>query len=254
MWGTAITLYMGLKAISWAGRTVTAPLWKHLAYWFAWPGMDADAFLSRSNPDSPTGGEWTLAVSKFCFGALLVWGIGPLFHRIPLAHGWIGMIGVAFLLHFGLFHLLSCLWRACGLTAVPLMDWPILARTVSEFWGRRWNRAFRDLTHRFLFTPLTGRLGPTVALGAGFLMSGIIHDLVISWPVGAGGGWPTAYFLVQALGILVERSRHGRRLGLGRGGIGRVFCIAVVVLPVPWLFHEAFILRVFVPFLTFVGA
>ena len=50
-------------------------------------------------------------------------------------------------LHFGSFHLLSCGWRFAGVQARPLMDRPLASASVSEFWGRRWNTAFRDLTH-----------------------------------------------------------------------------------------------------------
>lgn len=77
------------------------------------------------------------------------------------------MAGLIFVLHFGSFHLLSCAWRAAGVDARPLMHWPVAATSLADFWGRRWNTAFRDLTHRFLFRPLTRRLGPRAGLAAG---------------------------------------------------------------------------------------
>ena len=46
MWLLAVTIYGALKLTSWLGRgRGTAPAWKHALYLFAWPGMDADAFL-----------------------------------------------------------------------------------------------------------------------------------------------------------------------------------------------------------------
>ncbi len=85
--------------------------------------------------------------------------------------GWLGMLGLIFLLHFGLFHVLSCVWRSAGIQAVPLMNQPNRANSLAEFWGQRWNLAFRDLTHRYLFRPWQRRFGSTAALSISFLVS-----------------------------------------------------------------------------------
>src|SRR5262249_806890 len=150
------------------------------------PGLDARSFLDpKVIPRPPLIREWLFSISKLLFGAGLFCGAVELItpESGPLVP-WLGMVGLIFMLHFGLFHLLSCLWRSCGAEAKPLMDWPIASRSVGEFWGRRWNTAFRYLTHRFLFRPLAVRLGPRRALFAGFLFSGVVHDLVISLPAG----------------------------------------------------------------------
>ena len=116
--------------------------------------------------------------------------------------GWCGLIGIAFMLHFGLFHLLSCFWRSLGVNAPPLMNHPWAATSVSEFWGKRWNLAFRDLTHRFLFRPLTSRLGPRWGVAAVFGFSGLVHDLVISISFGRRLRPPDVFFPpCQLLGL-----------------------------------------------------
>ncbi|MCC9626913.1 membrane bound O-acyl transferase family-domain-containing protein [Blastopirellula sp. JC732] len=166
-----------------------------------------------------------------------------------LAVGWLGMVGMILLLHFGLFHLLSCWWRSRGVDAPPLMNAPLLARSVSEFWGRRWNGAFRDLTHRFLFRTLAVRIGAAWAVMIGFLFSGLVHDMVISYPAGGGYGWPTAYFLLQGSAILLERSWLGKRASLHRGWQGRAFAAVVLVAPIAWLFHHWFVENIIVPML-----
>ncbi len=141
------------------------------------------------------------------------------------------MVGLVLMLHFGAFHLLSCVWRRVGLDARPLMDRPLHAVSLSDFWSRRWNTAFRDLTHRFLFRPLTPVVGVRGALVSGFLVSGVVHDVVISLPAGGGYGGPTAFFALQSAAMLFERSAPGRRLGLGHGWSGWAFTMVALVVP-----------------------
>jgi alginate O-acetyltransferase complex protein AlgI len=82
----------------------------------------------------------------------------------------------------------------------------------------------------------------------------LIHELVISLPANAGFGLPTAYFLVQGLGVLAERSPAGERLGLGSGIAGWMFTIIVVAGPAFWLFHPPFVSRVILAFMKAIGA
>jgi hypothetical protein len=259
MWGLAAAVFAGCKWLTWQRTPAPgAPARRHVAYLVAWPGLDAKAFLDpRLLPRDrrPTSGEWAFAAGKLALGVALTWSVVRLVPAdLPLLRGWVGMAGLIFVLHFGSFHLLSCAWRAAGVDARPLMNWPVLSEGVSEFWGRRWNTAFRDLAHRFLFRPLADRLGPRAGLAAGFLFSGLVHDLVISVPAGAGYGLPTLYFVIQGVGILVERSRAGKRLGLGTGWRGRAFAAVVVIGPAYVLFHPPFVLNVVVPFLAAIGA
>jgi hypothetical protein len=257
MWALAGAIFIGAKWLTWRRAPVLdAPWWRHAAYLLAWPGLDAESFLRPMRlprEDRPAPREWGAATLRLACGAILFWGSHRLV-REEMLLGWLGMAGLILMLHFGAFHLLSCAWRAAGVDARPLMDHPSRSRSVGEFWGRRWNTAFRDLTHRFLFRPLTDRFGPRAAILAGFLASGLVHDLVISLPAGGGYGGPTAYFLVQGAAFLLERSRAGRAIGLGRGLRGRLFTLLVVGLPAWGLFHPPFVRNVVVPFLEAAGA
>ena len=125
---------------------------------------------------------------------------------------------------------------------------------LGEFWGRRWNTAFRDLTHRFLFRPLNSRLGPRGAILAGFVFSGLVHDVVISVPAGGGYGGPTLFFGAQAFAMFAERSRAGRAVGLGSGWRGWLFAFLILILPVYLLFHPPFVRNIIVPFMQAFGA
>jgi hypothetical protein len=153
------------------------------------------------------------------------------------------------MLHFGSFHLLSLAWRRLGIEAEPLMRAPLLATSLGDFWGNRWNLAFRQLGYELVFKPYRGILGPSGATAAIFLLSGVIHELAISVPSRGGYGLPTLYFAMQGAGILAEKTPFGRRLGLGRGWRGRAFAWAVAAGPAFWLFHTPFVLRVMIPFM-----
>jgi alginate O-acetyltransferase complex protein AlgI len=101
---------------------------------------------------------------------------------------------------------------------------------------------------------LTRRFGVRAGIAGGFVFSGLVHELVISMPAGGGFGGPTLFFALQGIGILVERSRFGREMGLARGARGWVFAMLVLVLPAPCLFHSPFVERITVPFMHSLGA
>jgi len=254
MWLLAGSIYAGCKWLTWRQASPMAaitPAWRSWAYLFAWPGMDAAAFLDMGQRSvGPAPAEYLLCGANAILGAGLVWlASSNAALAWPLAAPWLGLLGIGLLLHCGLFHGLSIVWRRAGVSAPPIMRWPICATSIADFWGRRWNLAFRELANRYVYRPLTGHTGPTTALLLSFVASGLIHDLVISLPAGAGFGQPTLYFLLQAAGILVEHSRIGRRCGLGRGLGGRLFAAVVVVAPLALLFHGPFLNRIMLPML-----
>lgn len=243
MWALAIVIFLACKLATLHG--IRASWWRTFCYVVAWPGMDAAAFFGCAKVKSPALAELWFSILKAAFGIVLVFVVVPWIEP-PLLRGWLGMIGLIFMLHFGLLHLLSWLWRRAGYDARPLMDWPILADSLADFWGRRWNTAFRDLTHRFLFRPLAARWGVRVGLVVGFLASGLVHDVVISVPAGGGYGLPTLYFMLQGTGLLLEKSFPKLK--------SRWFTTLVLLVPAYGLFHPPFVLNVIVPFLDWLQA
>lgn len=259
MWLLAAAIFSGCKWLTWSRRPDhNLPSWQHAGYLFAWPGLDARSFLnSHRDPEKnhPTKREWLSGALKLLIGISLFWGVTRwLPSDKSLLIGWTGMVGLVLMLHFGAFHLLSCIWRTIGINAQPLMKAPLRSSSVSEFWGRRWNTAFRDFTYRFIFNPLSAKVGTSMAVLIGFVFSGLIHDLVISVPSGAGYGLPTVFFGTQAIAILLERSRAGRTIGLGRGWTGRSFAMLILAVPAYGLFHPSFVRNVILPFMQAVGA
>jgi uncharacterized protein YqjF (DUF2071 family) len=226
---------------------------RSVAFLFGWVGMDAAAFLNGNRrPDRPEPREWLGAIAKTIAGAACVWGLARLVapHSALLA-GWVGMVGLVLLRHFGTFHLLALVWRRAGVDAAPIMHQPSRSKSLAEFWSVRWNRGFHQLAHGLVFRPAL-RLGlrPAAALLATFVASGLVHEAVISLPAGGGWGLPTVYFTIQGLAVLFERSDLGRRFALR----GRLFALACTTLPLPWLFHTTFVHRVAIPFLHAIGA
>ena len=148
MWGVAVAVFVACKGLTLRRRTGAAR-WRRAAYLLAWPGMDAGAFLdARRRPARPRAGEWAAAAARLALGVAILHGVVPRLSSSadPYWLGWAGMVGLILCLHFGSFALLSCAWRAAGLDARPLMDRPLASTRLSDFWGRRWNTAFRDLT------------------------------------------------------------------------------------------------------------
>jgi alginate O-acetyltransferase complex protein AlgI len=254
MWALALAIGLGLKWLTWRDALAhgACPSPARAFLWFALcPGMDGRAFLSPASQLKPPAlVEWIWAASLTSLGAGLIWIISPVFVVHPRLAAWVGMTGVVFLLHFGFFRLLSLLFRTCGIDAQPIMNCPGCARSLAEFWSSRWNTAFSIPARRLILQPLSRRLGTGSAGFFVFLASGLIHELVISLPSRGGYGLPTLYFLVQWLGLICERSRFGRRLGLGSGATGRLFMVGFTVGPLCCLFHPAFATRVVLPFLN----
>jgi D-alanyl-lipoteichoic acid acyltransferase DltB (MBOAT superfamily) len=197
----------------------------------------------------PRLAEWLFALIKTLFGAALVWGVTRSLADFPLRAGWIGMIGIMFVLHFGLLHAVSLAWQAAGVNAPPLMQAPILSVSTGEFWGARWNTGFHQLVKEMLFAPLRTIFGARTAVMVVFLASGLIHELLITVPARGGYGLPTLYFLLQGTAVLCERTNFARSCGLGRGWRGRLFTIAMTAGPAFWLFPPPFVLNVMIPFL-----
>ena len=259
MWTLALALFIGCKWLCFRralAHGARASLARKLGFLFGWIGMDAREFFEKpARTTKPRVREFALAALKIVLGAVLLWNVTR--HALllnPLLAGRTGMIGLILFLHFGFFHLLSLAWRAAGVNAPPLMRAPLLARSLSEFWGKRWNTAFNHLVATFLFRPLHRTFGVRTATMFVFLVSGLVHDLVISIPARGGYGLPTLYFMLQGAGVLFEHTRFGHRLGIDHGFRGWLFTVLVTAGPAFWLFHPPFIHNVILPFLKCLGA
>jgi hypothetical protein len=267
MWLFAFALFLGCKWLTWQRalrRGANPPTVRSLSYLFAWPGMNATEFLASNERIGAWNlkflwsldfGAWSFALAKTLAGASVLYlAATGSFRTGPLATGWLTMVGIVMFLHFGLFDLLAFGWRSAGVNAQPVMRSPLLATSLADFWSKRWNTAFNALAHQLAFRPLARRWGVVTATMGVFLISGLVHEAVISLPARGGFGLPTAYFVLQGLGVLAERSAWGRRIRLGHGLRGWFFVMGFTAGPVFWLFHPVFINNVILPMLNAFGA
>jgi alginate O-acetyltransferase complex protein AlgI len=281
MWLLAFAMFLGCKWLTWRRALrngCRGTIARSLGHFFVWPGMDAKTFLTA---DESTGrarrgafltakmllttavddggslefGTWSFAAAKTLAGAGLIWlAITYELRMAPIGAGWLAMIGIVLFLHFGVFDLLALAWHRAGVKVTPVMRAPLLATSLADFWSRRWNTAFHKLANELVFRPVGRRWGAVPGTIAVFLISGLVHDAVISFPARGGYGLPTTYFILQATGVLLERSSVGRRFKLGKGVRGWLYVVLFTAGPVFWLFHTAFIKNVILPMLHAFGA
>ena len=243
MWVMAASQFLVLKVMV-LSRVPNLSIGQRMLFIFLWPGMDAGAFFIRNHGKVDV--VWKEGMTFVLIGLLMLWLVSGKLED-PVLAGWVGMLGLIAFLHFGVFNLVAGFWQTQGYGARPIMEAPWKAISVEEFWGRRWNRAFSDVARVMVFRPLSRKWGVPLALMAGFVFSGIVHELVITVPASAGYGLPTMYFLLQGAAVIIER-----RVKLS-GSVARLWVWAVVLSPAYFLFSPVFMERVIVPFLNIIN-
>jgi hypothetical protein len=122
---------------------------------------------------------------------------------------------------------------ALGINVPPFFQSPYRSITISEFWGKRWNRAAGEFLRRCCFAPLA-RCGAVFAMFATFAISAVGHALIAFFALGR---WKTAvvfgaFFLVQSLLIAAERRLAVRRW---RPEAGRAWTLTALAITSPMI-------------------
>ena len=157
------------------------------------------------------------------------------------------LAGFSFILHFGIMNLTTAAWRSAGIDVKELFRSPYKSKSLKEFWGKRWNVAFSEMTALVAYRPLKSKSGIETAMLVSFLLSGLLHEVAISLPVKAGYGLPMLYFAIHALAMHLEtRSAFVQKL-ISHRILSHVWVITILVLPMPLLFHSSFIEGILVP-------
>lgn len=255
MWLLAAVVFAACKLMSWLRLEDPSALTgrRLLAYLVLWPGMRPQPFLPA--PERTVvhfQNLFTTGVVNLCAGlfllALALLSSGPWWLR-----AWLTMAAVSFVLHFGVFDLLAAAWRHANVPVEKLFVCPVVALSLADFWGKRWNRAFSAFAHDLLFVPTTRCLGSTGGTLLVFGFSGLVHELMISVPAGGGYGGPVLYFLIQGILVVLENIRALRALLRRRPLCARVWTAVAILAPLPLLFHIPFLQRIVLPFLVALG-
>lgn len=251
LWVIFLSLAITAKLVSWVyGPWRKATAKRNLCYWI-WPRMNADQFLDplkKPEAGKPKTVEWVQSIAKTIIGLILFFVITP--HINPEQSYLIFVValtGILLMGAFGSFDFLSCIFRQQGIDAPPMMNHVFTPTRLSDFWCKRWNMAFYDIAHKFVYRPVRRISNGYIAAWTCFLFSGLIHELVISIPAQSAYGQPTLYFLIQAAGIFIERSPLGKRLKLGKGIQGWVYCAIIILGPILLLFPTTFAENVMAP-------
>lgn len=205
-----------------------------LLFFTIWPGMAVDSLMKRQPPTSADVSRFVRGVMFFVAGlaVLVITALG--FDRLgPLLSGWLTIAGLLLVVHFGTSEILTCVMRLCGWPVAPLFDRPEASRSVREFWGKRWNGPFIEMDRILFARPLIRRFGAARTTALIFAISGLLHEMAISYPAGRGWGLPMLYFAIQAVAVEAERRTHQS---------SKPWTWIVVLGPLPLLFHPAFVL------------
>ena len=214
--------------------------------WFSsvWPGIDPAPFVAAPVGPIEDGRRFGAGMARVIVGVLgFLLTAGFMVALGPLVASWMGIACLLLIFHLGVTDCLTEVTRAIGFPVKPLFESPFRSSSLSNFWSQRWNRPFVEMNRIFFLPVLVRRLGMRGAIFVVFLISGILHELAISYPVGAGWGMPLAFFALQGLLVLAERRLKVR---------GPVWVALVVLAPVPILFHGAFRAELILPFLIWV--
>lgn len=162
------------------------------------------------------------------------------------------LVSLSLILHFGLLNISTGFLRSKGVNITSLFKDPIRSGSLHEFWSRRWNLAFVELTTIAVLRPVRSKYGASIAFWTAYVFSGLLHEMAISLPVRTGFGKPFLYFIIQAILILTIDKYF---LRIRNAFLRTALLLLCLFAPVFLLFHEAFIRKIVIPlagYLTFV--
>ncbi len=253
------TTFSAMKVIAATESYKTKPLTLTFKQWFTfaggWAGMRAEPFEKLGSV--PVPGGWAMVrmgITRVLAGLILIF-IG---HKLLLLNldkeltyilvsGCL-LVGLSLILHFGMLSISAGMWHFSGVNTYLLFRQPVKASSLTEFWSKRWNIAFSEMTSVAIFRPLKNKIGSAAALMLAFMFSGLLHELALSVPVNSGYGLPLLYFIIQGSVVLFEKLMISRKIRFLQNKITETTWVLFwVVVPMPLLFHAEFIKHIVWP-------
>ncbi|MGZ3696406.1 MAG: wax synthase family protein [Bdellovibrionota bacterium] len=177
-----------------------------LAFLLVWPGVLLAGFIERKkDPPAQTGSRFLEAWLCFVLGAIFLITVSLIGKGESTALNYAALFSLLLMLHLGLVEVVADGLRLLGFSPISLFDRPFLASSLRDFWSLRWNRAFVDMNKIFLLNPLRGKIPASVLIFSIFLVSGLLHELGISYADEKSWGFPLLYFALQGCGMEIEK-------------------------------------------------
>ena len=215
-------------------------------YFWVWPGLEMRPFARRvtrsgaahsangaDRANGAAGAELMrgalCAVAGLALLVALSWNAPRLGFEFTT---WGALAALMLAVHLGVGAILPWVVRQCGFEVGALFRAPERADSPSDFWSRRWNVPFIEMDRLLFLRPLRRCLGARGAVLGVFAVSGLLHELGISYPAQGGWGGPLLYFLVQGVTV-VSTPKLPRWAARGLAWVA-------VLLPLPLLFGAPF--------------
>lgn len=199
-------------------------------YLFAWAGISIEGFTERRDIVPGTGARFFEAWLTFLTGAGLLVGVSLFGRGESTVLNYVALFSILLIIHLGLVEVVADGIRLLGFSPRSLFDRPYFATSLRDFWSLRWNRAFVDMNKIFIMGPLRNKVPSAILMFSIFAVSGILHELGISYADGVSWGGPLLYFVIQGSGMEIEKHLK----------LPRLLVWIWILLPVPLLFTPAF--------------
>lgn len=232
------------------GQTSQLNFKQWLLFCYGWFGMNPRPFLAF--PSSALPGSWALwirGISRMILGLIIINLASLKWFSLPefIQHLFY-LIGISLMLHFGLLNIFAGTLRRFGIPVTTLFKDPLSSKSLNEFWSKRWNLAFVELTTLAVTRPVKSKYGNQTAFWISFIFSGLLHEMAISLPVKSRFGKPMLYFIIQAVLILsIDRFIRIQSSQVFR----TILILACLGLPIFLLFHKQFILQIILPLVSY---